>query len=101
MSTITRFTKEQLIARALENRRALECFPVQTVPQMDLELIKIALASLEDEPVAWTSKRSLDVRDKITAFTCKESAESYGNKSAWESVVPLYAAPPAPEQKKE
>jgi len=43
MSTIT---KEQLIARALENHRALECFPVQAVPQMDLALIEIALASL-------------------------------------------------------
>lgn len=41
-----RFTKEQLVARALENLRALECFPVQTVPQMDLALIEIALAAL-------------------------------------------------------
>lgn len=48
------------------------------------------------EPVAWTSQRSLEVRDKITAFTCKESADNYGMKSAWEDVVPLYTAPPAP-----
>lgn len=41
-----KFTKEQLIARARENIRALECFPVQSIPQMDLELERIALAAL-------------------------------------------------------
>lgn len=41
-----KFTKEQLIARARENIRALECFPVQSIPQMDLELARIALAAL-------------------------------------------------------
>lgn len=42
----SRFTKEQLIARAQENLRALECFPLQAVPQMDLALMKIAMAVL-------------------------------------------------------
>ena len=42
----SRFTKEQLIARAKENLRALECFPLQAVPQMDLALMKIAIAVL-------------------------------------------------------
>lgn len=46
LSKREQFTKEQLVARALENLRALECFPVQTVPQMDLALMKIALAVL-------------------------------------------------------
>ncbi|MCU6276989.1 hypothetical protein [Enterobacter quasiroggenkampii] len=26
----------------------------------------------------------------------KESADIYGEKSAWENIVPLYSAPPAP-----
>ena len=54
------------------------------------------LSGLEQEPVAWTSQRSLDVRDKITAFTSKESAEEYGVKSKWEEITPLYAAPQLP-----
>lgn len=41
-----KFTKEQLLARARENIRALECFPVQSIAQMDLELARIALAAM-------------------------------------------------------
>lgn len=65
-------------------------------PEVVRELARIALASLEAEPVAWTNQRSLDVRDKITAFTCKESADGYAETSAWKKIVPLYTAPPAP-----
>ncbi|HHT1131748.1 TPA: hypothetical protein ACTYBT_002659 [Enterobacter hormaechei] len=53
------FTKEQLIARALENLRALECFPVQAVPQMDLALMKIAMAVLAEKPLGWTDEQEL------------------------------------------
>ncbi|WNI52948.1 hypothetical protein RIL74_16740 [Enterobacter ludwigii] len=55
----SRFTKEQLIARALENLRALECFPLQAVPQMDLALMKIAIAVLTAKPLGWTDAQEL------------------------------------------
>lgn len=51
------------------------------------------LAAHEQEPVAWTSQRSLDVNDKITAFTSEESAVDYGKSKAWVNIVPLYAHP--------
>lgn len=85
MSTIT---KERVAGIA----RGEKCYTHDDV----VKLARIALASLEAEPVAWTNQRSLDVRDKITAFTCKESADIYGEKSAWSNIVPLYSAHPAP-----
>lgn len=62
-----------------------------------MEMARQLLAGLEQEPVAWTNQRSLDVRDKITAFTSKDSAEEFGEKSKWEDIVPLYAAPQLPQ----
>lgn len=55
----SRFTKEQLIARAQENLRALECFPLQAVPQMDLALMKIAIVVLTAKPLGWTDDQEL------------------------------------------
>ncbi|MCK2286011.1 DUF551 domain-containing protein [Escherichia coli] len=66
----------------------------------DREIAEMAsqlLASMEQEPVAWTSQHSLDVGDQITAFTTKESAEEYGEKYKWEEIAPLYAAPQLPQ----
>ena len=56
-------------------------------------LARFALAAHEQEPVAWTSQRSLDVNDKITAFTSEESAVDYGKSKAWVNIVPLYTHP--------
>lgn len=60
---------------------------------LERELALQLLASMEQEPVAWTSQRSLEVRDKITAFTDEQSARDYGKRVSWSGVVPLYAAP--------
>lgn len=56
-------------------------------------MARALLAAHEQEPVAWTSQRSLDVNDKITAFTSEESAVDYGKSKAWVNIVPLYAHP--------
>lgn len=58
--------------------------------EIDEDTICALMDILTAQPVAWTSQRSLDVRDKITAFTSEESAVEYGNKSRWENIVPLY-----------
>lgn len=58
--------------------------------EIDEDTICELMDILTAQPVAWTSQRSLDVKDKITAFTSKESAVTYGNKHAWKNIVPLY-----------
>lgn len=58
--------------------------------EIDEDTICELMDILTAPPVAWTNQRSLDVRDKITAFTSEESAVEYGNKSAWKDIVPLY-----------
>ncbi|MEH5014073.1 hypothetical protein [Phytobacter diazotrophicus] len=60
---------------------------------MQRSLARALLAAYEQEPVAWTSQRSLDVRDKITAFTSEENAIDYGKSAAWENIVALYTHP--------
>lgn len=51
MTTITRFTKEQLIERLQHRISVASGFPESEKAQMDLELARIALASLEAVPV--------------------------------------------------
>ena len=58
--------------------------------EIDEDTICALMDILTAPPVAWTSQRSLDVKDKITAFTSEESAVTYGNKHAWKNIVPLY-----------
>lgn len=58
--------------------------------EIDEDTICELMDVLTAQPVAWTSQRSLDVRDKITAFTSEESADTYGNKHSWKNIVPLY-----------
>lgn len=81
---------------ALANLQSLECMALPASHAESAQMARMLLAGLDSEPVAWTSQRSLDVRDKIVAFTSKESADEYGSKSAWTDIAPLYAAPPAP-----
>lgn len=94
MSTVTReFTKEQLIAR-INQVTAINKYRISRDPEadglaMDNELLAIALASLEAEPVAWISERNL-----------KNLGKSYSVYVKHEPVmvrpIPLYSAPPAP-----
>lgn len=58
--------------------------------EIDEDTICELMDILTSPPVAWTSKRSLDVMDKIVAFTSEDSAVEYGSKSAWVDIVPLY-----------
>lgn len=51
------FTKEQLIQKLQHRISVASGFPGSEKAQMDLELARIALASLEAEPVAWTTGR--------------------------------------------
>lgn len=86
-------SKEQLIAdiaHAEEKAKSL-CGPCADDHERLAYWLRALLASYDQDPVAWTSQRSLDVRDKITAFTSEESAIDYGKSAAWETIVALYA----------
>ncbi|MBO0298842.1 DUF551 domain-containing protein [Escherichia coli] len=50
---MTTFTKEQLIEMIKRNITVMDRYPDLVTAQMDLEVYKIALASLEAESVAW------------------------------------------------
>lgn len=96
MSTITReFTKERLIEHAKYGveryTKAVAGFPRHIDVAMDLELARIALASLEAEPVAW---RSLYYENHGLLTGSKNVLASW-QKQGWEC-EPLYTAPPAP-----
>lgn len=123
MSTIT---KEQLRERAREKVKSLEFSIKQTAfadsraeLEEELELARIALASLEAEAVAYSLIfRNMDgvLNDYVnanTTFSTIEKAQAYGKGGSyveqndgslqWVSdpsldpvVVPLYTAPPAP-----
>lgn len=92
------FTKEQLIAAAVGRiEMAEETLANDLVPlarhtfEIDLELARIALASLEAESVAWVIEGgNHDTPRHIS--TKKEYAEAYPDRV----VTPLYTAPPAP-----
>ncbi|HGT3000887.1 TPA: hypothetical protein ACM2XF_004970 [Enterobacter hormaechei] len=113
------FTKEQLIEKLQHRISVASGFPESEKAQMDLELARIALASLEAEPVAYSLIfRNMDgvLNDYVnanTTFSTIEKAQAYGKGGSyveqndgslqWVSdpsldpvVVPLYTAPPAP-----
>ncbi|HEN3655751.1 TPA: hypothetical protein U5E37_003739 [Yersinia enterocolitica] len=56
-------------------------------------LARIALAAKKAEPVAWTSQRSLETKNKIVAFTDDMSALDYGTANGWADIVELYTTP--------
>ncbi|MDR7875763.1 hypothetical protein, partial [Yersinia mollaretii] len=56
-------------------------------------LARIALAAKRAEPVAWTSQRSLETKNKIVAFTDDMSALDYGTANGWADIVELYTTP--------
>ncbi|CAM3701386.1 MULTISPECIES: hypothetical protein [Yersinia] len=64
------------------------------IPSRELNsLARIALAAKRAEPVAWTSQRSLDTKNKIVAFTDDMSALDYGTANGWADIVELYTTP--------
>ena len=94
MSTITgEFTKEQLIARAdhllCVGKAFIADHPGYDGMAKDVELFKIALASLEAEPVAWLLSGG-GAKNNVSF----DSGNAYVDPLR--EVTPLYIAPPAP-----
>ncbi|EHX1271577.1 hypothetical protein K3Q26_004570 [Escherichia coli] len=84
---MTTFTKEQLIEIIKRNITVMDRYPDLVIAQMDLEVYKIALASLEAEPVAYIFKHPAGkLFWALTDESNKEQAD----------VIPVYAAPPVP-----
>ncbi|HAS0853558.1 DUF551 domain-containing protein [Enterobacter cloacae complex sp. ECL405] len=90
MSTITKeFTKEQLIEK-LQHRVAVTAnYPDVEEAQLDAAIFKIALASLEAEPVAWLLSGG-GAKNNVSF----DSGNAYADPLR--EVTPLYTAPPAP-----
>ncbi|ENZ1218099.1 hypothetical protein ACMWRF_001271 [Enterobacter hormaechei] len=93
MSTIT---KEQLRERARQKVKSLELAVTQTAfadsraeLEEELELARIALASLEAEPVAWLLSGG-GAKNNVSF----DSGNAYADPLR--EVTPLYTAPPAP-----
>lgn len=97
MTTITRFTKEQLRERAREKVKSLEFAVTQNAfadsraeLEEELELARIALASLTAEPVLYAAEETLAYANMGEIhLTCL--SEPMGD-----AVIPLYTAPPVP-----
>ena len=82
----TTFTKEQLIEMIKLNITVMDRYPDLVTAQMDLELYKIALASLEAEPIAYIFKHPAG---KLFWALTDESNKDQSD------VIPVYAAAPA------
>ena len=83
---MTTFTKEQLIEMIKRNITGMDRYPDLVTAQMDLEVYKIALASLEAEPVAYIFKHPAG--KLFWALTDESNKEQ-------SDVIPVYAAAPA------
>lgn len=94
MTTITRFTKEQLIARAdhllCVGKAFIAEHPEYDGMAKDVELFKIALASITAEPVAYTEKCEITNMQATGLYL-----RGFPNNSQGRDIA-LYAAPPAP-----
>ncbi|ECE6544873.1 hypothetical protein BXD50_005357, partial [Salmonella enterica subsp. enterica] len=96
MTTITIFTKEQLRERAREKVKSLEFAVTQNAfadsraeLEEELELARIALASLTAEPVLYAAEETLAYANMGEIhLTCL--SEPMGD-----AVIPLYTVPPA------
>ncbi|HAL6514393.1 TPA: DUF551 domain-containing protein [Escherichia coli] len=84
---MTTFTKEQLIEIIKRNITVMDRYPDLVTAQMDLEVYKIALASLEAEPVAYIFKHPAG--KLFWALTDESNKEQ-------QDVIPVYADSPAP-----
>lgn len=102
MSTITReFTKEQLIEK-LQHRIAVAAkYPDLEEAQLDAAIFKIALSSLEAEPVAWDYEWAFCITcegpQNFKRIIEREAPPEWAiNEGQARNLIPLYAAPPAP-----
>ncbi len=103
MTTITRFTKEQLIARAdhllCVGKAFIAEHPEYDGMAKDVELFKIALASLEAEPVQLhpdIREFILDGINDATSHDCVTECDYVFSANLEKLLQPLYTAPPAP-----
>lgn len=87
MSTIT---KEQLIEKLQHRISVASGFPESEKAQIDLELARIALASLEAGPVGYIDAEYTDLIKSAHIESCSVYSEP------GEGFIALYAAPPAP-----
>ncbi|EHN1429836.1 hypothetical protein RTF55_003843 [Escherichia coli] len=83
---MTTFTKEQLIEIIKRNITVMDRYPDLVTAQMDLEVYKIALASLEAEPIAYIFKHPAG---KLFWSLTDESNKEQPD------VISVYAASPA------
>ena len=82
-------TREQLIEKLQHIISVASGFPESEKAQMDLELARIALASLEAEAVAWLLSGG-GAKNNVSF----DSGNAYADPLR--EVTPLYTAPPAP-----
>lgn len=93
MAELTKEWLKQTIAEYEANRDELP-FGLDTNSAIELQAFKLALASLEAEPVAWVMAD--DLRDNAIvstpAYPCLDDAK----ERTIGSLIALYAAPPVP-----
>lgn len=91
---MTELTKEQLIKEAKLKIAIAKCHPNSGVARVEGELFKIALTSLEAEPVAWTDDEELrDIEKYGFGEIFQRPSDKY---EASRCVTPLYRMPPVP-----
>lgn len=91
---MTELTKEQLIEEAKLKIAIAKCHPNSGVARVEGELFKIALTSLEAEPVAWTDDEELrDIEKYGFGEIFQRPSDKY---EASRCVTPLYRMPPVP-----
>lgn len=90
---MTELTKEQLIEEAKLKIAIAKCHTNSGMARVEGELFKIALASLEAEPVAWTDDEELrDVEQIGLGYLLSCPPDKYADPGR---VIPLYRVPPA------
>lgn len=90
MTTITRFTKEQLIAKLQHQLTVTAKFPGVEEAELDAAIFQIALASLEAEPYGYVHKGAYE---QVGSCGLSNDHEAYRDSSTH---IAIYAAPPAP-----
>ncbi len=87
MTTITKLTKEQLIEEVKRRIAVAERYPDLDVARIEVEIFKIALASLTAEPVAW---RLVDSPESSVTVTDNEKMAAIWKRNG-RNVQPLYS----------
>ncbi|EFN4924859.1 DUF551 domain-containing protein [Escherichia coli] len=89
---MTTFTKEQLIKMIKRNITVMDRYPDLVTAQMDLEVYKIALASLEAEPIGFRCRRNDNLGD--WSYVYHREPDDFERKHL--VIEGIYAAPPVP-----